>query len=500
VVHAAPIARTFLAALPGLVVLGVLAAPPGPIAPDPSGSLWRVQAADAEAQRHAPGCDPAATIVKATRTHPPRWHGVPLPVGTRVYTSAVLQVPKGGRARLVRAGQTYVLRQGRGQLMCRGMTLVAGRAAMRGPGAVIGIGRTMARLDSDGRITANARARRFHVVTGQGAVTSAVTPRAPLHAIAGDVVLLDRRGLPRLSTWPFAKAPEQRRLNPASVPAFWDDGAPCSVGCRPPGALDGWPLKPFHAQHPLRSGLNELRPANLHIGIDIQALDGTPVYAVQSGIASLEGLGTVESRVIVGNYEYWHVQPLVQSGQYVRAHQTVIGRIIRGAGHLHLSEVQGGAYLNPLRPGGRVLAPYSDTEEPVIGAVRRDAGTVDVEVFDPQSFRQTIKYRTPVLAPAAVAWRARDAAGRPITPLTFAYRGSQHYPSSMAGVIYGPGTTEPDHPGPAPGGWACFWRWVICVPRWNYRLPGVPVDAASVSVYAWDWAGNVAMRTSRLGG
>ena len=59
----------------------------------------------------------------------------------------------------------------------------------------------------------------------------------------------------------------------------------------PAGARTGWPLEPFHRAHPLRSGLNEWRPANMHIGLDIQALDGTRVYAVQSGRARIAGAG-----------------------------------------------------------------------------------------------------------------------------------------------------------------------------------------------------------------
>jgi hypothetical protein len=123
---------------------------------------------------------------------------------------------------------------------------------------------------------------------------------------------------------------------------------------------------------------------------------------------------------------------------------------------------------------------------------------VEVEAFDPQSLRETIKYRTPVLAPAAVAWRARDAHGRALTSLQFAYRGSHHYPTGAKSVVYGPGTTPPTHVGAFAGGWSCFWRFTICVPKWNYRLHGVPFGAASLSVYAWDWAGNVARRTSAL--
>ncbi|MDX6387356.1 MAG: Peptidase family [Gaiellaceae bacterium] len=281
------------------------------------------------------------------------------------------------------------------------------------------------------------------------------------------------------------------------MPAYWADGSACATGCRPAGALTGWPLRPFHRQHPLRSGLNEWRPANMHIGIDIQALDGTAVYAIQSATASVTGVGTVDIRVIVGNYEYWHVKPAVHPGQHVTAHRTIIGHVIRGAGHLHLSETRGG-YLNPLRPGGRVLSPYHDTDAPVIGHPVRSGGQVFVEVFDPQSLRETMKYRTPVLAPAAVAWRARDGHGKAVTPLVFSYRGSHHYPTSSKGLVYGPGTTPPNHVGSIAGGWACFWRFVVCVPKWNYRLAGVPSSATSLSVYAWDWAGNVAMRTSSV--
>ena len=150
----------------------------------------------------------------------------------------------------------------------------------------------------------------------------------------------------------------------------------------------------------------------MHEGVDIQAQDGTRVYAVQSGTARVLKAGTVDERVEVGNYLYWHVHHRVQNGQFVRAYATVVGTIINGAGHLHLSELSGERFLNPLRPGGRVLAPWTRHA----GTRHRRAdegqgGTVTVEVFDPQSFRAQIKYRTPVLAPAALAYRAWDAAG-----------------------------------------------------------------------------------------
>jgi hypothetical protein len=256
-------------------------------------------------------------------------------------------------------------------------------------------------------------------------------------------------------------------------------------------------VKPFHAQHALRSGLNEWRPANMHIGIDIQAKFDSPVYAIQAGTARIGGRGTSDIHVGVGNYEYWHIDPAIGEGAHVRRGQ-VVGHIIFAARHLHLSEVRGGAYLNPLRPGGRVLKPWSDHEPPIIGAPHRDGGVVYDEVFDPQSFRLTLGYRTPVLAPAAVAWRARDSSGSALTPLQFAYRGSQHYPSSAKYAIYGPGTHAPDNPAVNSPGWLCFDRAFVCVPKWNYRLPGVPSDASGISIYAWDWDGNKSVLDAQL--
>jgi hypothetical protein len=361
------------------------------------------------------------------------------------------------------------------------------------------VGAALASVVGGSRVDVDAGQRRMRFVRGRGRVTTSADPRSIIRTVAGDTVLADRQGLARMDTWPFAKSPQQRRVKRSAVPPYWADGAACATGCRPVGALTGWPLKPFHEAHPLRSGLNEWRPANMHIGVDIQTADGTPVYAIQSGTAGVAGGGTVDVRVRVGSYEYWHVRPAVHAGQYIRAHRTVIGQVIRGAGHLHLSELHGG-YLNPLRPGGRVLEPYRDSEEPVIGSPRRGGGQLFVEAFDAQSLRETIKYRTPVLAPAAVAWRARDARGRALDSLQFAYRGSHHYPTDAKSWVYGPGTTPPTHVGAIAGGWACFWRFVVCVPKWNYRLAGVPAGAASLSVYAWDWAGNVAVRTSPLRG
>jgi hypothetical protein len=445
--------------------------------------------------RPARSCWGAATLTSLKARRPPRVADGALHRGALLAPGALIRVRR--PIRLRRRGATYRFARGRFTVACRALELDRGRVRVVGRGSVL-LGPALATV-AHGRLEARRGSGRFDVVRGRGHVTSSADPRTTLDTVAGDTALLDRHGLVRLDTWPFAQAPDQRRVPRGSVPAYWADGAPCATGCRPAGALTGWPLKPFRRQHPLRAGLNEWRPANMHIGIDIQALDGTPVYALQNGRAGIAGRGTVDIRVLVGAYEYWHVVPSVREGAYVRAHRTVIGHVVKGAGHLHLSEGHGD-YLNPMRPGGRVLAPYRDALAPVIGSVHQAGGEALVEAFDPQSLRRTIRYRTPVLAPAAVAWRARDARGRALTPLVFAYRGSHHYPTAAKPAVYGPGTTPPTHRGAIAGGWACFWAFEVCVPKWSYRLPGVPAGAAAVTVYAWDWAGNVAMRTTPLAG
>src|SRR5207302_11096964 len=158
------------------------------------------------------------------------------------------------------------------------------------------------------------------------------------------------------------------------------------------------------------AGLNELRDANCHVAVDIRAHDGTKVYALQSGYASIRYPGTGDVNVDVGNFYYWHVKPMVHSGQYVTAYKTVLGRVLSGFSHVALSEGSTSHYLNPLRPGGS-LRPYTDTESPIIGIPRIFSdGRVIVGAFDPQSFVATgFRYATPVLAPASLAWRLYDA-------------------------------------------------------------------------------------------
>ncbi len=305
--------------------------------------------------------------------------------------------------------------------------------------------------------------------------------------------IANRSGL-TLDIWPFPITLLQRSTTPADgLPAYWADGRPCSVGCTAPGATPGWPLQPFHQQHAIRAGINELRPANFHVAVDIEAHNFQPVYAIQSGYASIRYPGTGDVNVDVGNFYYWHINPTVSNGQYVVAYQTEIGQVLYGFYHLAFSEGSTSDYLNPLRPGGS-LSPYTDAEPPIIGIpqIFSDGRVIEAS-FDPQSFVATgFSYETPVLAPSSLAWRLYDAHGNALTGLEWAMRGSQNYPPYLKSTIFAPGAANP--------GFECFFTQRRCIPNWVYWLAGgltqpLPLGSLApgryrLTVYAWDWAGN----------
>src|SRR4051812_25024505 len=393
----------------------------------------------------------------------------------------------------------------------RGPTLtLRGEVSSEGPTAagqvrLITIGRTrsvvVARTTTDERGGYVLKRSISGLVPGQISLRVDFAPADPeLHAAAEQDVTLKTLSP---ATYPFARVAADRRVNVADgVVPFWTDRNWCAVGCRPAGAINGWPLKPFHEQHALRAGLNERRLSGSHVGIDIMATWPQAIYAIQSGYAHILHAGDSAARVRVGNYIYWHVKLRVHEGQFVRAYTTVLGYTLRWMRHLHLSEVSGSNsnYLNPLRPGGRVLTPWTDTEPPVLGrvSVGRD-GSATVEAFDPQSFAPQIYYETPVLAPAALAYRVFGANGAALGRLEWAFRGSHWLPNALAATVFAPGAHSP--------GFFCFARRVVCRPVWTYRLAGglaprLPLAALAgrvrLTVYAWDWAGNVTARDTWL--
>lgn len=333
----------------------------------------------------------------------------------------------------------------------------------------------------------------------QSGLVLAFAPAHPLARVNTRVTytaISDAHGL-RLDVWPFSISPQQRATNAGDrLPAYWADGRSCSVGCRAPGR-PGWPLKPFGAQHTIRSGINELRTSGFHVAEDIDASNGQPVYAIESGYVHIRYPGTPDVNVDVGRFYYWHITPTVHNGQYAVAYKTVLGHVIYNFKHVAFSEVTGPEqYINPLRPGG-LLRPYSDTERPIIGTPHiYSDGRVIVGAFDPQSHIDLHStYETPVLAPAALAWRIYNSQNRAVTGLQWALRGSQVYPPGDIPRVFAPGAKNP--------GFNCFAFQHVCIPRWVYWLAGgmterLPLGSLRghyrLTVYAWDWAGNTSAR------
>ena len=323
--------------------------------------------------------------------------------------------------------------------------------------------------------------------------SSTRNPRLRMKTRATYTALANRRGV-RLNVWPFDLSRLQRPTTRSDrLPRYWSDGQPCAVGCAPPGVIRGWPLRPFHQQHAIRAGIDELRPANFHVAVDIEANNFQPVFAIRSGYASVSPTGSYrDTKVTVGPFTYWHIKPTVSSGHYVVAYKTEIGAVEHGFGHIAFSEGGDDDYLNPLRPGGP-LHPYTDTEPPVIGLPHIfRTGRVIVRAFDPQSDVHKTSYLTPVLAPASLAWRLYNSKGRAITGLEWALRSSGYISPSLKPVIFAPGASNP--------GFECFYTQLICIPNWVYNLAGgltEPLPFATMTpgryklaIYAEDFKGN----------
>jgi hypothetical protein len=144
-----------------------------------------------------------------------------------------------------------------------------------------------------------------------------------------------------------------------------------------------WPIRPFHQQHPIRANFGDPRTLfwntmltdglqgpgffQFHNGVDIAATEGTPVYPVLSGTASLIDGAAVLVRSPGHKFQYFHIKPAVHDGQHVVAGRTVLGRVIPAVNHVHLTEIRGSRVWNPLARGG--IAPYVDHTAPQIDAI-----------------------------------------------------------------------------------------------------------------------------------
>ena len=222
------------------------------------------------------------------------------------------------------------------------------------------------------------------------------------------------------------------------------------------GWVYSWPLQPFDRAHPVRGYFNDPRISGksraFHFGIDISAPNGTPVFAVRSGLVHLEGKRSLSVADGDLDFGYWHVIPAVRHHQRVTKHE-LLGHVEAPWLHVHFAEHRNGVYRDPLRPGA--LSPWRDTTTPQVtkivfsrnGRVLSPAaisGAVDViaEAHQMPPLAVPAPWHDLPLTPARVRWRVRRGGGtvRPWhTPIDF--RGGL-LPREAFARIYAPGTRQ----------------------------------------------------------
>ena len=114
------------------------------------------------------------------------------------------------------------------------------------------------------------------------------------------------------------------------------------------------------------ASLRPLASVQFHQGVDIAGGRGEKVYAVTDGwIHHVTGDRVDVSAGVTRSFQYYHVRSTLKSGERVVAGVTVIGTIKREAGHVHLTEIDGGRVINPLLH----LYPYVDRIPPTVHGV-----------------------------------------------------------------------------------------------------------------------------------
>ena len=202
-------------------------------------------------------------------------------------------------------------------------------------------------------------------------------------------------------------------------------------------ATYGWPVTPFHRQHPVRGFFGDPRigmtpkgmRSGFHFGIDVSCPNGTAVYATLDGVVRLESFRP-ETVAVVGRdghteFQYWHIKPAVRNGQRVQAYVTVVGWAEPPWEHVHFSERRDGVYVNPLRSGA--LGPFSDTTTPWVSQLRAEVGgrpvslargAVDlvVEAYDETPIRVPGRWGGKPVTPALLRWRLTTPSRRVVRP------------------------------------------------------------------------------------
>lgn len=186
----------------------------------------------------------------------------------------------------------------------------------------------------------------------------------------------------------------------------------------------GWPVRPFDRPHAIRGTFGEPRtwfdgPPGwrsvyagrgsfaFHQGVDVVAPDGTPVYAVLSGVVHRSARTVVVDSGGV-RIAYWHIVPSVVNGTHAVARRTVLGRVRRSYGHVHLTELDDGVPVDPLATGH--LRPVADDTPPRVSRIVLRRGTTPV-------LPQLVRGSVDVVADAHdLGGGAAEWAGLPVAP------------------------------------------------------------------------------------
>jgi hypothetical protein len=231
----------------------------------------------------------------------------------------------------------------------------------------------------------------------------------------------------------------------------------------PAQAAYHWPIKPFNREHPIRGSFGDPRTLfygapteatllhgdgrfQFHFGVDISAPNGTAVYPVASGVVTRVTDEEIDVAGAAGHaFEYWHLHAAVHTGERVAADTTILGRIAKPCGHVHLTELDNGVIVNPLQVGH--LTPYIDRTRPVVTAidVRSIAGGIDVEASadDMPALPVPGAWHDLPVTPALLEWRLQDASGRAVVPTRVVYDVREHLPApSSFWTVYARGTHQ----------------------------------------------------------
>jgi murein DD-endopeptidase MepM/ murein hydrolase activator NlpD len=328
-----------------------------------------------------------------------------------------------------------------------------GSFALRGPSAGQGF-------------SARYHANGTDVTTAVGAGDFLVSDLAPAESVTVRVTVSIREDS-RKGTVATLRFTWASQIEPSRV-----DVARLSVKVlEPPPFSYRWPLSPAAVQHPIRGMFGDPRIAAhphgsttyaFHFGIDLPGAAATPVFAAASGTVfrNAQHPRRVSIRRADGRlFMYWHLRPVVHTGQLAIANRTVIGYMRRGHEHVHIAEKSGDSVINPFRPGA--LGPYRDGLPPSIGAIgfeRRGRplegpldGRVDIvaEASDTPRLRPPAPFQDAVLTPALLRWRILREDGTVARGWRTVFDVRKRLPSVPFASIFAPGTDQnrPHHPG-----------------------------------------------------